>query len=384
MLRLTLAASLTVAIVGCEVTVPGEPRLLVENVATTELDFGTVPMTKRVTRAITLSNVGRSNLRLEGFSRQGMGPAVQLGTAVVEPDPVFGIDFEPVDVPAGESRELTFFFHPPQDPTQVTVPHEVKLKLTIPNADPMAPPTILTLKGLALTGGCDLSFPPRIDFGAVARGDTFSVVEMIKNRRPIESFPRVGDITSSDTVFSLSSDSPRGEFSLAPGRDKNVSFQFAPTESRDYFANLWVLPADGCPEVNVRLIGTGVDSVLSWTQTILDFGNVQPTVTVTGEVTFNNQSFAAIELSGLTTREGANPSSIFSVTAANMGDLTRLTVPPATRDATTNAIVPGTARVTVSFRPELLGVRQGTLAGTTTARNQPSLNVPLRGIGRSP
>ncbi|MDP3500516.1 MAG: hypothetical protein Q8S33_09290 [Myxococcales bacterium] len=367
-------------------TVYGEPRLLIEtdgvNVATTELDFGTVPMTKRVTRVITLSNVGRSALRLEGFAKEGSGPAVQLGMAVVEPDPVFGIDFEPIDLPVGESRELTFFFHPPEDPTQVTVAHEVTLKLTLPNADPMAPPTLLTLKGTALRGECD--FPARIDFGAVATGDTFTIVEALKNRRATESFPRVDEVVSADMVFSLSSDSPRGEFSLAPGRDKNVTFQFAPTESRDYFATIKVLPADGCPEVNVRLVGSGVANVLSWTPTTLDFGYVQPSLTVTGDVTFSNQSFKAIELSALTTREGANPSNIYRVTAANMGDLTKLTIPAASRNAATNTIVPGTAKVTLSFRPVLLGARQGTFNGSTDARNQPSFTIPLRGIGGGP
>ncbi len=391
-LRLTLVASLAVAMVGCEgcrttnrTSVYGEPVLLIDkdgaNVATTEVDFGTVPMTKKVTRVVTLRNVGRAPLRLEGFTKES-GPAVQLGMTVVEPDPVFGLDFEPLDLPVGESKELTFFFRPPEDPTQLTVAHEAKLKLTMPNADPMAAPTFLTLKGLALRGECD--FPARIDFGAVAKGDTFSIVEPLKNRRATESFPRVGDVTSADMVFSLSADSPRGEFSLAPGRDKNLTFQFAPTESRDYFATIKVLPADGCPEVNVRLVGSGVDNVLSWTPTTLDFGYVQPSLTVTSDVTFSNQSFKAIELSALTTREGANPSNIYKVAVANTGDLTRRTIPAATRNAATNAIVPGTAKVTLSFRPVLLGARQGTFSGSTDARNQASFTVPLRGIGGGP
>jgi hypothetical protein len=367
-------------------TVFGEPRLVVEvdgvKVAATELDFGTVPMTKKVTQVVTLTNVGRSALRLEGFSKEGVGPAVQLGTAVVEPDPVFGIDFEPFDLPVGESKELTFFFHPPEDPTQVTVAHEVKLRLTLPNADPSAQPTFLTLKGLALRGECD--FPARIDFGAVARGDTFSIVEVIKNRRETQSFPRIGEIAAADMVFSLSSDTPRGEFSLAPGRDRNITFQFAPTEIRSYFATLKVLPADGCPEVNVRLVGTGVDNVLSWTPSTLDFGYVQPSLTVTGEVTFSNQSFKPIELSAMVTREGMNPSNVYRITEANMGDLTRRTIPAATRNTMTNEIVAGTAKVTLSFRPVLLGARQGTFSGSTDARNQGSFTIPLRGIGGGP
>jgi hypothetical protein len=86
----------------------------------------------------------------------------------------------------------------------------------------------------------------------------------------------------------------------------------------------------------------------------------------------------------MTTREGANPSNIYKVAMANTGDLTRRTIPAATRSAATNAIVPGTAKVTLSFRPVLLGARQGTFSGSTDARNQTSFTVPLRGIGGGP
>ncbi|MBL8923652.1 MAG: hypothetical protein JNJ54_32660 [Myxococcaceae bacterium] len=391
--RFALASSMAVLLFGCDgcrpdikTTVYGEPRLLIEeggvNVETTEVNFGSVPMTKKVTRTVIIRNVGRADLRLDAFAKEGTGPAVQLGTAVIEPNPVFGIDFEPFDLPVGESKELVFFFQPPDDQSMAQVPHEVKLKLVLPNADPNAPPALLTLKGLALRGECE--FPARIDFGAVARGDTFSITQTLKNRRMVDSFPRIGDIASADMVFGLSSDSPRGEFTLAPGRDKNVTFTFAPTETRDYFGTIKVLPADGCPEVNVRLVGSGVDNVLSWAPTTLDFGYVQPGLTVPGEVTFSNQSFKAVELTNLATREGANPSNIYRVTGANMGDLTKLTIPAATRDMASNAIVPGTAKATLSFRPAVLGPRQATFTGQTDARNQPSFTVALRGFGGGP
>lgn len=392
-LRSALVLSVGVALAGCpgcrpetKGTTYGEPLLLIEtdgvNVETTEVDFGTVPMTKKVNRTVIIRNVGRGPLQLDGFVKEGEGDAIQIGTLVSEPNPVFGIDFMPVEVAVGESAELSFFFQPPDDRTQVTVPHQVKLKLTLPTADPAAAPTLLTLKGTALRGECE--FPALIDFGAVARGDSFTVVNAIKNRRMVDSFPRVGDVMSADMVFALSPDSPRGEFTLAPNREKNVSLIFTPTEPRDYFATIKVLPADGCPEVNVRLVGTGVDSVLSWTPATLDFGYVQPGLTVTGDVTFSNQSFRPVELTGLTTREGANPSNIYKVAAANMGDLTKLTVPAATRDAATNAIVAGTAKATLSFRPSVLGPRQGSFTGSTNARNQPSFTVALRGFGGGP
>lgn len=375
---------------GCRPTTPnqaiyGEPRILVEvdgvNVETTELDFGSVPMTKKVTRVVRLTNVGRASLQFDGFTKEGEGPAVQLGTSLVEPNPVFGIDLEPFELPVGESRELTFFFQPPED-TRTTVAHEVKLKLVTPNANPNAAPSLFTLKGTALRGECE--FPAVLDFGAVARGDTFTLVQTLKNRRMVDAFPRVGDVMSPDPVFALTPDSPRGEFTLAPNRDKNLTFTFTPSEPRDYLGSIKVLPADGCPEVTVRLVGTGVDNVLSWTPSTVDFGYVQPGLTVTQEVTFSNQSFKPVSLSMLATREGSNPSNIYKVAMAAMGDLTRQTVPPGSRDQMTRAIIPGTVKVTLSFKPTVLGPKPGTFVGTSDLRNQPNFTIALRGFGGGP
>ncbi len=123
---------------------------------------------------------------------------------------------------------------------------------------------------------------------------------------------------------------------------------------------------------------------LSWTPTTLDFGYVQPGLTVTAGVTFTNQAFRVVELSGLTIREGATPSTIYRVTMANIGDLTRLSIPAATRNAQTNAVIPGTATVTLSFRPVVLGPRGAMLSGSSDVPAQPTFNIPLSGTGGGP
>lgn len=123
---------------------------------------------------------------------------------------------------------------------------------------------------------------------------------------------------------------------------------------------------------------------LSWAPTTVDFGYLQPALTLTARITFTNQTFRVIELSGLTIREGANPSTIYRVTMANVGDLTRLSIPAATRDAQTNAFIPGTATVTASFRPVVLGPRGATLSGSSDVPAQPTFSIPLRGTGGGP
>jgi hypothetical protein len=393
--RAFLALAVVVSAVGCRCTVQppppaavGEPRFTIEvdgvNVEATEVDFGIVPMTKRVEKVVVVTNIGRGSLLLDGFTREGEGPAIQVGTSVVEPNAVFGLDLEPLELAVGESKELKFFFLPPEDRSRPVVDHAVTLKTSARNVSTEAPAVQIKLKGRAIQGECD--FPVRIDFGAVSRGDTFEVSELLKNRRMVDSFPRIGTIMSAQgaEVFTLTADSPRGELTLAPGRERAVKFVFAPTEVRDYTATIVVLPADGCPEVTTRLVGSGVDNVLTWMPGTLDFGYAQPGITVTGDLTFLNRSFKPVQLSALATREGSNPSNIYRVVAANMGDVTRLTVPAGSRDTTTNDIVPGTAKVTVSFRPAVLGPRNGTLVTTTDVRNQPSLTIPLRGFGGGP
>jgi hypothetical protein len=393
--RSAVAFAALTLVVGCEgcrtqnqTQAVGEPRYTVEvdgvNVEASEVDFGIVPMTKRVEKVVVVTNIGRGALQLDSFTKEGEGPAIQIGTSVVEPNAVFGVDLEATEIPPGESKELKFFFLPPEDASRPVVDHEVTLKTSARNVSTEAPAVQLKLKGRAIRGECE--FPTRIDFGAVSRGDTFEISQLLKNRRMVDSFPRVGDIQSAQgaEVFTLTADSPRGDFTLAPGRERAVKFVFTPTEVRDYTATLKVLPADGCPEVTTRLVGTGVDNVLLWQPGILDFGYVQPGVTVTAELTFLNRGFKPVQLSGLATREGSNPSNIYRVVAANMGDATRLTVPVGRRDIATNDIIPGEAKVTVSFRPAVLGPRNGTLVATTDLRSQASVTVPLRGFGGGP
>jgi hypothetical protein len=387
---LLLGALAAISVAGCRCAngstglSRGEPRLLVEtdgvNIETDTVDFGTVAMGKRVTATVNLTNVGSGRLQVEAWEKVGDGPAVQLGTSLMEPNPVFGVLYERAEIPGGETISLAAFFEPPND-TRIQVPYEVRLRLKTSNS--LKESVEFVLKGVGIRGECEL--PDRIDFGAVARGDKFPFTQVLKNPRAIESQPRVDPIVSSqgDNVFAFTPASPRGEFTIAPGREKSVTIEFAPTEVRDYFATVRLRAADGCPDKNIRLVGTGVDQVLSWMPGTVNFGYVQPGLSVTQEVTFMNQSFRDITISNLATREGSAASLIYRVTAADMGDLSKLTVPRATRDAMTNMIVAGTARVTLAFRPTVLGPRQGSLTGTANLTAQ-TISVTLRGFGGGP
>ncbi|MCA2980591.1 MAG: hypothetical protein INH37_20150, partial [Myxococcaceae bacterium] len=365
----------------------GEPRLLVDQggafVESDTLDFGAVPMGKRVTASLSVSNVGGGALQLEAWTRIGSTPSVQLGTTLVEPNPVFGLDYDnTLSVAPGTTLELPVFFEPPNE-AAAQVDHQVQLTLRTSNSTRES--LSLTLKGRGIKGECEL--PDRIDFGAVPRNEAFSQRVTLKNPRPLAALPRVDAIVSGQgqgSVFSFTPETPTGEFTLPANREKDVGIVFRPTETRDYFATVRIRAAEGCADKAIRLVGTGVDQVLRFEPAVVDFGYVQPGLSVTREVTFTNLSFSEVTLANLGAREAGVVSPIFRVAAADVGNPARLTVPRAVRNPTTTALEPGTAKVTLAFAPTVLGPRTAELFGNPNVPGQTTITVPLKGFGGGP
>jgi hypothetical protein len=393
MTKSLVAAGLLIVVIttgGCRCASPqatrtlGEPRLLVDrdgvNVESQTLDFGTVPMGKRVTATVFLSNVASGPLQVEAFERVGNQPPVKLGEDLVEPNPVFGIAYQRETIAGGSTVELTAFFEPPSD-ARMLVDHEVRLILRTSTSTKEQ--VEFTLRGQGIQGECDVPSP--IDFGAVARGDTFSYVLTLKNTRAFPTTARVEPIesTQGERAFILSADTPRGEFTIAPMREKPVTILFTPTEARDYFASVRIRASEGCPDRIVRLLGTGVDQVLTWVPGTVNFGYVQPNVTVTQEVTFQNRSFRDVVISNLQGRENGAASVVYKVAAADPLDSTTLTVPKGVR-AADNTVKAGEAKATVRFTPTVLGPKEGVLFGAPNLAQQSSISVALRGFGGGP
>jgi hypothetical protein len=348
-------------------------------------NFGTVSMGKTETLKLVVQNGGLGALVIQTFTKTSGDNAV-VGTFVNDPTPtVFTIDFATeTTVAVGETVEFDIDYSPPVVEGVAQVLHETVLSMRSANTAEGKENASITLKGTAVSGECDL--PAVIDFGAVARGDTFDIEYNFTNQRPIETRGYLGAVESAqgDGIFVVSADSPRGEFAIAGGRTKVATITFKPTEARDYAATIRMRRADGCPEKPVRLIGTGVAAVLSWTPATLDFGYAPPSTTIPGEITFSNLSLTPVTLAMLATREGANPSTVFKVVEAqSVTELTTLTVPPGLRQMD-NTITPGTAKVRLTFKPLVLGPRAGQLIATTALASQPSISVNLRGVGGGP
>jgi hypothetical protein len=343
-------------------------------------DFGSVSMGKTVTKDLVVQNSGLGALVIQRWTKTSGDPA-KVGTFVDEFGPVFEIKFSgETTVAAGETVAFPIEFTPPVNEQRLEVPHETVLVMQSANTEPDKDKAIITLKGKGVSGECDL--PMVLDFGAVARGDTFSIDYVFRNQRPIETRGYLGDIESQQGagIFTASAESPRGEFLIGANREKTARFTFAPTEARDYFATVRMRRAEGCPERSVRLIGTGVDAVLSWTPSTVDFAYAPPGTRVERTVTFANRSLRPVQLSALSIQDIT-----FRVIETDQADLTKVTVPAGARDMATNNIVPGTVNVKMEFRPVVLGPRASALRATTDLTNsQPMINVPLRGVGGGP
>ena len=156
---LMVAFAVALSLAGCRCTdggtgvTRGEPRLLVEsdgvNVEADALDFGTVPMGKKVTAKISITNVGTGPLQIESWQKNGEGPAVLLGADVTEPNPVFGVAYEKVVIARGDTLQLEAFFEPPND-ARTSVDHEVKLFFKTSNSTKDS--VDFTFRGKAIRG----------------------------------------------------------------------------------------------------------------------------------------------------------------------------------------------------------------------------------------
>jgi len=336
-------------------------------------DFGQVPMGKKATLKLIVKNNGAGALFLETLEKTAGADNTKIG-GVGDPAPVvFDIAFETRELGAGEVAEYVVTFDSPTD-TALTVPHEVKLLLRASNTAIGAETGTITIKATSVSGECEL--PTTLDFGAVSKGDTFDIATKIKNTRPIDAVAFIGAVTSNsgdDMAFKFSPDSPTGDVSLKAGQEKTVTLTFAPTEVKDYLARVTMRRLDGCPDKVVKLIGTGVDAVLTWAPNPLDLGYVTPGLAVTGDVTFSNLGLKPVTLNNLVPSTG-------DYKLASAGPVE---VPAATRDAN-SALMPGTVKVTVTFKPTLLGPRNARLDFTTSLIKQPAGIEQLKGYGGGP
>ncbi len=343
-------------------------------------DFGSVFMGQTQPLKLVVKNLGSGTLGLMTLEKDS-GDAVSIGGAM-DPKAVFEVAFEAREVGPSDVTEYEMTFRPPTNDQEKIVDHQVKLVLRGSNTNEGEETAVITLKGRAVSGVCELPPPVQylkaekrwvLDFGAVAKGDQYKQTLEIKNPTQLEATAFVSDPYSSSgdhLAFTFAPESARGTIPVPANGMKPVMLQFAPTEVKGYLAFAKMRMSAQCPEFPVELKGEGVDAVLTWQPATLDFGYVTPGISVTKELVFTNAGNSDVTLSQIATTAMAE----FKVVPEMGQDPTKLSVPGKG----------GSAKLVLSFKPSVLGPRSAMLTFKTTLAKQPTGQVQLRGYGGGP
>jgi hypothetical protein len=333
-------------------------------------DFGSEFMGKSLTRTIVVKNLGAGQLTLTSLEKLE-GDTVLIGETG-DANPVWNVAFTPgTNLPVSGFVEINVTFTPTQV-NEIQREHGVKLLLRAENARDGEGTATLTFTGVGLSGVCEL--PKTLDFGKVARDDSYRHSVELRNPTQLAASAFVGAITSSSgdhTAFSFAPESAQGDITIEPGGNRKVLIDFRPTENKSYLAFVKMRASEHCrEEVNVTLTGTGVDSVLTWAPTSVDCGYVTPGIEVTRKVTFTNDGLAGAELSALKTQNNTE----FRIVAAAGQDPGKLSIPGGGK----------TAELTVGCKPAVLGPRQTQLTFSTNLPKQPSGQLQVKVFGGGP
>jgi hypothetical protein len=230
------------------------------------------------------------------------------------------------------------------------------------------PPVSVALEGVGVKPDI-VAFPPEIDFGEVAVGDSGETTTTIKNAGNVDLI--VSDIaiagTNSDQ-FTFSE--PPLPFTLRPAIDSVViSVQFAPTSGGTKNAVLRFV--NNTPDKNpydVPLAGTGTVPDIAANPNPLDIGDVLLGEHAEGIVNILNEGRAPLIISD-TALAGAH-ARLFSIISLPQFPII---IPPDTA-----------MMVTVRFQPDSLGLKTAKLQITSDDPDENPFTIDLRGTGVQP
>ncbi len=332
-------------------------------------DFGVLTLGETLQKKLIVKNIGAAPLTLLSVERVEGGD-VTIGSAVVDGAPL-DVQFVPnTSVGASETVEFDMTFTPKKANGILAQDYLVKLVLTADGTRQDENTATITLRASAVSSTCAL--PSLIDFGEVALGMYGSRPVDIANSSAVDTQAFVGPITSEtgdQKSFGVAPGHPEGQFKVAARTAHSVMFQFRPTELRAYTAKVKVRAGTYCEETEVTLTGTGVDQVLEWSPTALDFHYVSPGTEAVKFVTFKNSGSVDVELFEITS---SLQSDLFMQAEAG-ADPTKFVVP-----------AKGERQMPVACKPTQLGPRVGQLTFRTQIGRTPFGVIQLTCFGGGP
>ena len=356
-------AVLALASFGCDddtiTTVPADI-----NVEPESLNFQGVQIGTQVSQDILLTNTGGSVLTL----------APNKGNPFVD---VFSYDIDVDQVgPSGIAR-LTVTFAPTQEQAYTSV---IELETNVPNDDGSYRTVRIDIQGqgVASTLGID---PRRVDFGNVVLNTTKTLSINITNNADFDdqlefSFDaqvRACDAAAGPQEFCLDLSSNArfrdDVLSLPAGQSTTLSVSFTPTTLGERTGRITIKTCEdaSCEQI-INLLGTGVDSGLRCTPSMLAFGQVNPGQQKSLAVTCENIANESITILGWNMSTASDAA--FEVETPMPQQLS----------------LGDTVTIEATFAPTVLGDAAGTLQIETNNSNplQATENIPVTGTGGGP
>jgi len=302
----------------------------------TSLSFGNLQVGNSQTLSETLTNSGGSIVTI---------------TAATIPAPynMSGMSL-PTTLAAGQSTTFTVTFTP-------TTGGSASGTLSI-SSNASNPTLAVPLAGTGVTPGSLTATATSLSFGNVQVGNSQTLSETLTN-----SGGSSVTITAATIPAPYSMTGMTLPTTLTPGQSASFSVKFTPTAGGSASGNLSITSNASNPTLAVPLAGTGVTpGSLTANATSLSFGSVQVGNSQTLSETLTNTGASSVTITAATTAVS------YSISGMNL---------PATLAAGQ------TTSFNVTFTPTTGGSANGSLSITSNASN-PSLSIPLSGIGVSP
>lgn len=305
----------------------------------TSLSFGNVVIGANKTLSETLTNTGGSSLTISAATITGSGMSITGLTL-------------PVTLNAGQSTTFSVRFSPP-------AAGAVSGNLTI-TSNGSNPTLTVPVSGTGVTPGALDPTPDSLAFGSVTVGSSASLSMTLTNTGGANVTISQANVTGSG--FSITGLTLPA--TLTPAQSVSFTVKFTPTAAGNVSGNIAVISNGSNSPLNIPLSGDGLaPGSLTANPTSVSFGNVIIGSSKTVAVTVTNTGGVNVTISNAATT-GAS----FSFTGPNLP----LTL-GAGQSTTFNTI----------FTPPSAGTKNGSLTITSDANN-PTLTVPLQGVGVTP
>ena len=300
------------------------------------LNFGNVVVGSSKTLTETLTNSGGSSLTISAAAASGAGFSLS-GLAL------------PLTLNAGQSTTFSVQFAP-----TATGGVSGNIAITSNGANPNLN---IVLSGAGVTAGTLSANPTSLAFGSVQVGNNSSLSETLTNTGGSNVVISQASVTGAGfSVTGLALPA-----TVAPSQSVTFTVKFAPSAAGNINGNLAIISDASNSTLNIVLSGSGVaPGSLTATPSSVNFGNVMIGNSQTVPVTVTNTGGVTVTISAAATT-GTGFSFSGPILPATLA---------AGQSTTFNAI----------FSPTSSGSKTGNLAITSDANN-PTLNVPLSGVG---